>query len=132
MQQLVRVMASSGAQRTRLTPRTATRRQQGATNVDHRPGGYSHCALFSSHLEHCLTFMPQHETTSSELVSRIRNNARRYVTLFSEVVDKLMPQPTKDISDQDEVIDVILHQRRERNEHLEAGQDGFPEHLLRR
>lgn len=67
-----------------------------------------------------------------ELVSRIQNNTRRYVGLFSEVVDKLMPQPTKDISDQDEVIDVILHQRRERNEQLEGGQDGFPEHLLRR
>jgi DNA replication licensing factor MCM7 len=67
-----------------------------------------------------------------ELVSRIKNNTRRYVGLFSEVVDKLMPQPTKDISDQDEVIDVILHQRRERNEQLEGGQDGFPEHLLRR
>jgi DNA replication licensing factor MCM7 len=68
----------------------------------------------------------------SELVSRIQNNTRRYVGLFSEVVDKLMPQPTKDISDQDEVIDVILHQRRERNEQLEGNQDGFPEHLLRR
>lgn len=68
----------------------------------------------------------------SELVSRIQNNTRRYVGLFSEVVDKLMPQPTKDISDQDEVIDVILHQRRERNEQLEGSQDGFPEHLLRR
>lgn len=68
----------------------------------------------------------------SELVSRIRNNTRRYVSLFSEVVDKLMPQPTKDISDQDEVIDVILHQRRERNEQLDSAQEGFPEHLLRR
>ena len=68
----------------------------------------------------------------AELVSRIQNNTRRYVGLFSEVVDKLMPQPTKDISDQDEVIDVILHQRRERNEQLEGNQDGFPEHLLRR
>lgn len=65
-------------------------------------------------------------------MSRIRNNARRYVTLFSEVIDKLMPIPTKDISEYDEVIDVILHQRRERNERLEGMQDGFPEHLLRR
>ncbi|KIM49345.1 hypothetical protein M413DRAFT_438531 [Hebeloma cylindrosporum] len=73
-----------------------------------------------------------HENTMSELVSRIRNNTRRYVSLFSEVVDKLMPLPTKDISDQDEVIDVILHQRRERNEQLEGAQEGFPEHLLRR
>ena len=68
----------------------------------------------------------------SELVSRIQSNTRRYVGLFSEEVDKLMPQPTKDISDQDEVIDVILHQRRERNEQLEGSQGGFPEHLLRR
>jgi DNA replication licensing factor MCM7 len=74
----------------------------------------------------------QHENTSAELVSRIRNNARRYVSLFCEVVDNLMPDPTKDISDQDEVIDVILHQRRERNDTLQPGQDGFPDHLLRR
>lgn len=43
-----------------------------------------------------------------------------------------MPQPTKDISEHDEVIDVILHQRRERNERTEGAQDGFPDHLLRR
>ncbi|KAF7799579.1 hypothetical protein EIP86_010816 [Pleurotus ostreatoroseus] len=72
------------------------------------------------------------EKTVSELVSRIRNNARRYVQLFSEVVDSLMPQPTKDISEHDEVIDVILHQRRERNERVEGVSDGFPDHLLRR
>ncbi|EKM55274.1 uncharacterized protein PHACADRAFT_143392 [Phanerochaete carnosa HHB-10118-sp] len=74
----------------------------------------------------------EHEKTISELVSRIRSNTRRYVTLFSEVIDKLMPIPTKDISEHDEVIDVILHQRRERNERLEGMQEGFPEHLLRR
>ncbi|KAI9446175.1 MCM2/3/5 family-domain-containing protein [Lactarius indigo] len=33
---------------------------------------------------------------------------------------------------QDEVIDIIMHQRRERNEQIEGGQDGFPIHLLRR
>jgi len=42
-----------------------------------------------------------------------------------------MPDPTKDISNQDEVIDVILHQRRERNDTLQPGQDHFPDHLLR-
>jgi DNA replication licensing factor MCM7 len=67
-----------------------------------------------------------------ELVSRIRANTRRYVKLFYEVVDKLMPIPTKDISEQDEVIDIIMHQRRERNEQIEGMQDGFPVHLLRR
>ncbi|CDO73635.1 hypothetical protein BN946_scf185014.g105 [Trametes cinnabarina] len=74
----------------------------------------------------------EHERTVAELVSRIRRNARRYVSLFSDVVDELMPQPTKDISEHDEVIDVILHQRRERNERMEGAQEGFPNHLLRR
>ena len=54
------------------------------------------------------------------------------MNLFCEVVDKLMPQPTKDISEHDEVIDVILHQRRERNQQIDGAQDGFPDHLLRR
>ncbi|KAJ2986918.1 hypothetical protein NUW54_g9578 [Trametes sanguinea] len=74
----------------------------------------------------------EHERTVAELVSRIRKNARRYVSLFSDVIDELMPQPTKDISEHDEVIDVILHQRRERNERMEGAQEGFPNHLLRR
>ncbi|KAF8623584.1 hypothetical protein AX15_006350 [Amanita polypyramis BW_CC] len=73
-----------------------------------------------------------HQNDASDLIARIRNNTRRYVHLFSEVIDKLMPQPTKDISEHDEVIDVILHQRRERNQHIEGVQDGFPDHLLRR
>ncbi|KZT71252.1 MCM-domain-containing protein [Daedalea quercina L-15889] len=73
----------------------------------------------------------EHQKTVSELVSRIIRNTRRYVILFSEVIDHLMPVPTKDISEFDEVIDVILHQRRERNERLEGAQ-GFPDHLLRR
>lgn len=71
----------------------------------------------------------QFEGTVARLVSRIRQNTRRYVSLFCEVVDKLLPPPTKDISEQDEVIDVILHQRRERNEQTP---EGFPDHLLRR
>ena len=75
---------------------------------------------------------PQHERTVAELVSRIRRNARRYVALFSEVIDALMPEPTKDISEYDEVIDVILHQRKAQNQSLEAGQQQFPDHLLRR
>lgn len=73
-----------------------------------------------------------HENTISELSTRIRHNTRRYVSLFSEVVDKLLPEPTKDISEYDEVIDVILHQRRERNEQMEGAVAGFPDHLLRR
>ncbi|KAF8266487.1 hypothetical protein EI94DRAFT_1803091 [Lactarius quietus] len=54
----------------------------------------------------------KHEKTVGELASSIRSNASRYVKLFNEVVDSLMPIPTKDISEQDEVIDIIMHQRR--------------------
>jgi len=67
-----------------------------------------------------------------DLVGRIENNTKRYTGLFCEVVDALMPVPTKDISEHDEVIDVILHQRRERNERMDGVQEGFPSHLLRR
>ncbi|KAM5532331.1 hypothetical protein V8D89_014010 [Ganoderma adspersum] len=74
----------------------------------------------------------EHERTVAELVSRIRRNARRYVSLFSEVIDSIMPPPTKDISEHDDVIDIILHQRREHNRDAEAGQQLIPDHLLRR
>ncbi|KAJ6624493.1 MCM2/3/5 family-domain-containing protein [Mycena sp. CBHHK59/15] len=81
-------------------------------------------------LEDILKSSDDEEVT--KLVRSICENTRRYVTLFSEVVDEIMKVtiPTKDISEQDEVIDVILHQRRERNEQMD--QAGFPEHLLRR
>lgn len=60
-----------------------------------------------------------------DLVLKIRGSTRRYVTLFSfcsEVVDELqlMLQPTKDISERDEAIDNILHQRREHNQQIEV------------
>ncbi|KXN86922.1 DNA replication licensing factor mcm7 [Leucoagaricus sp. SymC.cos] len=73
-----------------------------------------------------------HDSSENGLVHRIRFNTRRYVQLFCEVVDELMPPPTRDISEYDEVIDVILHQRRQRNDLLEGGQEKFPDHLLRR
>ncbi|KAF8913567.1 minichromosome maintenance protein mcm7p [Mucidula mucida] len=69
---------------------------------------------------------------SSDLCMRIRANTRRYVAIFSEVVDEIMPPPTKDISEYSEVIDVILRQRNERNAQLDVEQEHFPSHLLRR
>ncbi|KAF8298255.1 ATP dependent DNA helicase [Clavulina sp. PMI_390] len=68
-----------------------------------------------------------------ELVSRIIQNARRYAMLFSEVVDDLMPSSTKDVSNDDDVLDVILHQRREKNQENTADDlPSFPPQLLRR
>ncbi|KAJ7578377.1 MCM2/3/5 family-domain-containing protein [Mycena floridula] len=74
-----------------------------------------------------------HEGSVSELAARIQQNTRRYVSLFSKVVDEIMPPAIKDISDYDEVIDVILHQRKERNQKMnEETEIPFPDHLLRR
>ena len=91
------------------------------------------CSVILDNL--CLTVLTltwQHESTENSLVAKIQFNTRRYVQLFCEVVDELIPPPTRDISDYDEVIDVILHQRRQRNEQIEGGQERFPDHLLRR
>lgn len=75
----------------------------------------------------------QYENDVTGLVRRICSNTRRYVDLFCEVVDEIMPASTKDLSETDEVLDVILHQRRERNQQLEnTQQPEFPVHLLRR
>lgn len=52
---------------------------------------------------------------ANDLVSQVQKNAYHYVELFSSVVDELMPEPTKDISYKDDVLDVILHQRKLRN-----------------
>lgn len=49
-------------------------------------------------------------------------NTKHYTELISEVVDAEMPDPTKDISHKDDVLDVIMHQRRERNARVAAGQ----------
>ncbi|KIS65701.1 putative mini-chromosome maintenance complex protein 7 [Mycosarcoma maydis] len=90
-------------------------------------------------------------TTTGEsgksLVGAIRNNAKRYLDLFCECVDALVPEPSKDISHKDDVLDVIRHQRMERNartvesaedaddggvERQDASESMFPPVLLRR
>ncbi|AET37423.1 DNA replication licensing factor MCM7 Ecym_1173 [Eremothecium cymbalariae DBVPG len=46
----------------------------------------------------------------------IMENAHRYTELFSRVIDKLLPPPTREFDYKDDVLDVILHQRQLRNE----------------
>ncbi|CCF58466.1 hypothetical protein KAFR_0E03140 [Kazachstania africana CBS 2517] len=55
---------------------------------------------------------------SNDLVSCIQENATHFIELFCREIDNLMPLPTKDISYKDDVLDVILTQRRLRNERL--------------
>ncbi|CAD6921573.1 unnamed protein product [Tilletia controversa] len=57
-------------------------------------------------------------------VAAISANARRYVDLFYECIDAEMPDPTRDISHKDDVLDVIMHQRRERNARAAADAGG--------
>lgn len=63
----------------------------------------------------------------------ISRNARRYIDIISEVIDELMPQPTIDVSHKEEVMELIMEQRRKRNAELgrEEG-DRFPPTLTRR
>ncbi|PKI83574.1 DNA helicase [Malassezia vespertilionis] len=90
-------------------------------------------------LDDIVQFRGANGASGASLAYAIRGNARQYLNLFYEVVDKLMPSPDRDISDKDDVLDVIRHQRLERNvvneEHDEnAGEvpDIFPTSLLRR
>ncbi|CAH6720950.1 DNA replication licensing factor Mcm7p [[Candida] jaroonii] len=68
-----------------------------------------------------------------KLVDQVLNNTHRYIEMFSDIIDKIMPPPTKDISYKDDVLDVILHQRnlknqrtlQENTEQINALRDGF-------
>lgn len=75
----------------------------------------------------------QYQDTATDLVANIKNNAKRYVDLFSSVIDTKMPAPTKDLTSKDDVLDVIMHQRKEKNaQNEEEGLVTFPPNLTRR
>lgn len=54
-------------------------------------------------------------STGKFVVDYIQENADHYIELISEIIDEIMPLPTKYVSYREDVLDVILHQRRERN-----------------
>jgi len=115
----------------------ATNSQSGAGYAPHRLAGPCRGSCDTSIRSARSITSPSNQQDPDDLVGRIEKNTKRYTGLFCDVVDALMPVPTKDISEHDEVIDVILHQRRERNERmqgerLDGVQEGFPNHLLRR
>ncbi|KAJ5890175.1 DNA replication licensing factor MCM7 [Penicillium tannophilum] len=55
-----------------------------------------------------------------KLVESIQKNTKRYIDVFSQAVDAMMPAGTKDISFKDDVLDVIMSQRDKRNETIET------------
>ncbi|CDZ97334.1 mcm-domain-containing protein [Phaffia rhodozyma] len=67
------------------------------------------------------------------LALNISRNARRYIDLISEVIDSLMPEPTIDVSSQSDVAELIMEQRKKRNEEMGRDEaDKFPPSLTRR
>lgn len=50
-----------------------------------------------------------------KLVESIETNANHYIEIFSRAVDKMMPEPTREISFKDDVLDIIMSQRTQRN-----------------
>ncbi|KAJ6002474.1 DNA replication licensing factor MCM7 [Penicillium sp. IBT 35674x] len=82
------------------------------------------------------------EQQTLKLVESIQKNTKRYIDVFSQAVDAMMPAGTKDISFKDDVLDVIMSQRDKRNETMETAAEAdmdaadaaslFPPELTRR
>ncbi|CAG8687711.1 15561_t:CDS:2 [Acaulospora morrowiae] len=71
------------------------------------------------------------------LLLRIKENIRRYLDLFYQAIDNkddgLMPKPQKDIGIEDDVIDVIMQHRKDRDaQRSEEDRAHFPPVLTRR
>lgn len=69
------------------------------------------------------SFSPHHQFSANgsktyglDLVQNITTNSRRYVQLFCEVIDSLLPEETKDLSDRADVLDTVQEQRKQANE----------------
>ncbi|KAL6450565.1 LOW QUALITY PROTEIN: MCM7 DNA replication licensing factor MCM7 [Candida maltosa Xu316] len=58
-------------------------------------------------------------TQSRQLLKTVLTNTHHFVGLFSDVVDEIMPEPTVEVSYRDDVLDVILQQRKLRNTRLQ-------------
>ncbi|KAI9870686.1 MAG: Mcm2-7 hexameric complex component, partial [Pleopsidium flavum] len=76
------------------------------------------------------------------LVESIERNAKHYIDILSQAVDKVMPKETREVSFKDDVLDIIMSQRERRNETMTmAAEDDidtslpssiFPAELTRR
>ncbi|KAJ5666979.1 DNA replication licensing factor MCM7 [Penicillium macrosclerotiorum] len=60
------------------------------------------------------------EQQNLKLVDSIQKNTKRYIEVFSQAVDTVMPKETKDFTFKDDVLDVIMEQREERNKLVET------------
>ncbi|KAG4305061.1 hypothetical protein PORY_001231 [Pneumocystis oryctolagi] len=78
--------------------------------------------------------LEDYDPDNKDLVNNIMNNTKRYNDIFSRVIDTIMPDPTIDISYTDDVMDIIMHQRQQRNEIDQNNglENNFPFQLTRR
>ncbi|KLU84671.1 DNA replication licensing factor mcm7, partial [Magnaporthiopsis poae ATCC 64411] len=77
-----------------------------------------------------------------KLVESVETNTKHYVDIVSRAVDKMMPEPSADVSFKDDVLDVLMARRQERNRALAQAaesqnnqsllDDKFPAELVRR
>ena len=51
----------------------------------------------------------QYKDLDEEFLSRVTDNTRRYIGIFSNAIDELMPEPTEDFTDDDH--DILMTQR---------------------
>ncbi|KAJ6103704.1 DNA replication licensing factor MCM7 [Penicillium sp. IBT 16267x] len=101
----------------------------------------SHILIELDDLETFEKSFPEDQQTL-KLVESIQKNTKRYIDVFSQAVDAVMPAGTKDISFKDDVLDVIMSQRDKRNETMETAAEAdmdaadaaslFPPELTRR
>ncbi|KAG4424800.1 Mcm2-7 hexameric complex component [Cadophora malorum] len=68
--------------------------------------------------------------TPLNLVASIEVNAKHYLDILSKAVDKVMPDPTREINYKDDVLDVLMAQRTARNNALQRAAADQPETIL--
>ncbi|KAF2109074.1 MCM2/3/5 family-domain-containing protein [Lophiotrema nucula] len=77
-----------------------------------------------------LNELDEYEKASSDdehqfkLVESIERNAYHYIEILSRAVDKMLPQPTNQLTFKDDVLDIIMTQRSRRNDTIQALQGG--------
>jgi hypothetical protein len=80
-----------------------------------------------------------HKESDSKLVEEITKNCKRYIKLFYEAIDRILPERTKKLKDEDQIDpldEILLNQRMQNLQHVDTKQNSgktiLPSELLRR
>ncbi|KAI9747517.1 MAG: Mcm2-7 hexameric complex component [Lichina confinis] len=60
------------------------------------------------------------EGAPMDLVGCVERNTKHYTEVFSRAVDKIMPPETREVSFKDDVLDIIMSQRKTRNDAMQS------------